>query len=278
MIDTNTDYETDSLKDEKESGIGSILLVVFVALLIRIFVVELFYVPTGSMKSTILEGDYIFSTKYSYGFGKHSISLVPDIIVDNLIPDDDSAKILSKMPSRGDIVITKSAHDMSLRFIKRVIGLPGDKLEIINDVIHINDVAIKRVELGGVIFENNVKYIKFRETLPNGVTYNSYKLQYLPLISEEDYSNFGPYFIPDNHFFMMGDNRDESGDGRGQLGFIPSHFIIAKAHFVLLSTKDRLWDSKAGFIEQILRVGTWFKGIRFSRTFHGLYQENQENQ
>lgn len=269
MIEKHTE-STDTTETSKPSTLSelkSIFLVVLIALLIRIFVVELFFVPTGSMKSTILEGDYVFSTKYSYGYSNYSIPFAPNIIKDRLFPE---------MPKRGDIVITKAACDMSTRFIKRVIGLPGDKIQIINDVIHINDTPIVRQELGAVKFENGVTYIKFRETMPNGITYNSYKLQHLPCMGEEDYSNFGPYYVPEGHFFMMGDNRDESGDSRAQIGFVPFNYLIAKAHFVLLSTKDFLWDSKLGFVDQILRVGTWFKGIRFSRTFHSLNDNTRE--
>lgn len=255
-------------KSSTTSELKSILIVIFIALLIRVFVIELFFVPTGSMKSTILEGDYIFSTKYSYGYSRYSIPFAPKIIED---------RIFASMPERGDIVITKADCDMSTRFIKRLIGLPGDKIEIINDVIYINDIAIEHQELGIVKFENNQNYIKFREILPNGVVYHSYKRQYLPMAQEEDYSNFGPYFIPKDHFFLMGDNRDESGDSRAQLGFVPFNYLIAKAHFVLLSTKEFLWQTDLGFIDQIARVGTWLKNIRFSRTFHGLYEEKRQN-
>lgn len=264
---TDADIKNDN-KSDTWSELKSIFIVVFIALLVRIFVVELFFVPTGSMKATILEGDYIFSTKYSYGYSRYSIPFAPDIIKDRIFPN---------MPERGDIVITKSAHDMSTRFIKRVIGLPGDKLEIIDDVTYINDIAIERRELGVVQLENGLKYTKFQETLPTGVVYHTYKRTHLSVVSDEDYSNFGPYYIPDNHFFLMGDNRDESADGRAQIGFVPFNFLIAKAHFVLLSTEEFLWKNDLGFIDQILRVGTWLQGIRFGRTFHGLYEEKSHD-
>ncbi len=255
-------------KDQKQSSIWqefrSYFWVIVLAILFRILAIEPFFVPTGSMKATVLEREYIFATKYSYGYSKYSLPFAPDLF---------SGRIFGSMPERGDIVITKSAHDMSTRFIKRVIGLPGDKIQIIEDVIHINNEPIKRTELGIVQIEGDKKYIKFREVLPSGVTYFAYKLQDPPH-SRDNYKNFGPYYVPQDHFFLLGDNRDESGDSRFQIKFVPFDYLIAKAQFILLSTKEMFWEEDITVWQQITRLGTWLANIRFTRTFHMLYEKD----
>ena len=180
-------------------------------------------------------------------------------------------RIFASKPKHGDIVITKSFHDLSTTFIKRVVGLPGEKLEIINDQIYINDQPIKRIELGSVKDEKNQIYIKFKEIFPNGASNYSYKLKINPYFNDENFSNFGPYFIPENHYFLLGDNRDQSGDSRFQFGFVHFDNLIAKAQFIIFSTKDFLFDSKYTIIRQIKQVSNWLYGIRFNRIFNNLY-------
>lgn len=245
-------------KSDVISEVKSILTVIFIALLIRTFIIELFLVPTGSMKLTIVEGDYVFSTKYSYGFSNHSIPFSPNLFTD---------RIFAKEPDRGDVVITKSNHDMSTRFIKRLIGLPGDKIHIINDLIYINNEPIVRQEIGNFADEDGKEYIKYKEILPNGTTYYAYKHKG-DKKTGDDKSNFGPYYIPAGHYFLLGDNRDDSGDSRYQVGFVPFQYLIAKARFIIFSTKNYMWDNDAGF-----QPLAWLTGIRFNRIFHNLYEE-----
>lgn len=246
------------------SEIKSLLLVIFLALMVRIFVIELFFVPTPSMKATILENDYLFSTKYSYGFSKHTLPFSPNVF---------SGRMFAKQPDRGDIIIMRPPHDMETRYVKRLIGLPLDKVEIKNDVTYINDVAVERSEVGPFIDENGGEYIKYREKLPNGLAFYSYKLKNPKDTLGEDYSNFGPYLIPEDRYFFLGDNRDESGDSRFQLGNVPSENFIAKAQFILFSTKEVLWDSTLGFFDQLARFWTWIGSIRFDRLFMGMYEQ-----
>ncbi len=245
-----------------KSEIYSFTIVIAIAICIRLFIIELFYVPTGSMKTTILEGDYIFSTKYSYGYSNHSFPFAPNLF---------EGRMLAKTPKRGDIVITKSNHDLSTRFVKRLIGMPGEKIEIINDVIYINDKAIDRQKVGDIKTENGVKLIKFSEKLPNGITYNSYKIDYISPVLMHDNSNYGPVTVPNNHYFLMGDNRDDSGDSRYNMGPVPFNYLIAKAQFVLFSTKEPLFIDNIGIMDQLLRVWTWLTNFRMSRIFHKLY-------
>ncbi len=249
-------------KENIKSEIISLLLVVLLALSIRTFVIELFFVPTTSMQATILANDYIFSTKYSYGFSRYSIPFSPDLF---------KGRFFASNPKRGDIIIMRPPHEMEKRYVKRLIGLPGEKIEIKKDVTYINDVAVERTEIGKYFSEDNQEYIKYRERLPNGLSFYSYKLKELEAITETSHSDFGPYIVPKSHFFFMGDNRDQSGDSRYQLGFVPFENLIAKAQFIFLSTKEIFWDEKLGVLDQITHFWTWLASIRFSRLFTGMY-------
>ncbi|MDG1437058.1 MAG: signal peptidase I [Rickettsiaceae bacterium] len=253
-----------------KSEVTSLVLVVILALSIKTCFLELFFVPTGSMNDTILEGDYVFSTKYNYGYSIYSLPFFN--------PDLFDGRIMAKQPERGDIIIMRPPHNMDLRYIKRLIGLPGDKIQIIDDVTYINDVAVERDEIEKFTNEYGNKFIKFKETLPNGVSFFSYKtpISYRTRYMSPDYSamhaNYGPYIVEDGHYFFMGDNRDNSGDSRYQLGTVPFRNLIAKGQFIIFSTKENLWDSDASFKEQIFRVKTWLSSIRFKRLFTNLYE------
>jgi len=163
-------------------------------------------------------------------------------------------------------------HDMEERYIKRLFGLPGDKIQIIDDLIYINETPITRIEVGDYVDEEGINFRKFKETLPNGSSYFSYKMKYPSTKITVDHSNFGPHIVEPGRYFFIGDNRDNSGDSRYQLGTVPFRNFIAKGRFVLFSTKQVLWDPREGFLGQIKRVGTWFMSIRCSRFFNSLYE------
>lgn len=241
----------------------SLTIVVIIAFAVRTFIFELFYVPTGSMRATILEGDYIFSTKYSYGYSIYSIPFSPDIF---------EGRVMESKPERGDIIIMRPPHNMNERYIKRLIGLPGDKIEIVDDITYINDQPIERIELGTYTAEDGTEYIKFEETLPSGKSFFSYKMKYGSDRFAYERRNHAPQIIEDGHYFFIGDNRDNSGDSRYQLGTVPFRNLIAKGRFIIFSTKEPLWDFNAGFIEQIKRVGVWACSIRWNRVFNDLYE------
>ncbi|PCJ25960.1 MAG: signal peptidase I [Rickettsiales bacterium] len=260
--------KTDKPHGAVKSEVLSLVLVIILALAVRTFIFELFYVPTGSMRATILEGDYIFSTKYNYGYSIYSIPFNPDLF---------EGRAMASQPEYGDIVIMRPPHNMEERYIKRLIGLPGDKIEIVNDLTYINDKPVTRLEVGQFVSEDEIKYIKFRETLPNGLSFFSYKLKYSTKELGADQRNYGPHIVEAGHYFFMGDNRDNSGDSRYQLGMVPFRNLIAKGRFIFFSTKESLWDSKAGFVEQITRVWTWLSSIRFNRIFYKLYEPKSDS-
>ena len=225
---------------------------------------EPFCVPTGSMKGTILENDYIFSTKYSYGYSRYSFPFSPNIF---------SGRIMSKAPQRGDIIIFRPPNNMEIRYIKRLIGMPGDKIQLIDDVIYINDKPIERQESGNFIDESGERYLKYKETLPNGVSYYSYKTL-IPgqnLVNTRYYSNTPVFYVPQDKYFFMGDNRDNSKDSRVDLGFVPFENFIAKAQFIWLSTEKKLWTNELGIVNFIPSIIDWLKSIRRTRIFQNLY-------
>lgn len=255
---------TINIKSKNKTGqeLKSLLYVVLIALAIRFFVLELFFVPSESMKATILKYEYIFSTKYSYGYSKHSLPFNLNFF---------NGRIFASQPQRGDIVIFRPPHHMEVRYVKRLIGLPGDKLQLINDVVHINDQPVTRQAAGSYISKNGQQYLKYQETLTNGVSYLVYKNQPIDYTSYNSKSNTELFYIPSGQYFFLGDNRDDSLDSRFELGFVPFENFIAKAQFVLFSTEELLGLGHGTIIERLMRIGPWLSSIRFNRLFTNLY-------
>src|SRR5215510_15304023 len=158
----------------KEGGFAETVRVIvhalIIAIVIRTFLFQPFNIPSGSMKETLLVGDYLFVSKYTYGYSKYSIPFSPPLF---------SGRIWSGNPERGDIVVFRLPKDDSTDYIKRVIGLPGDRIKMINGVLHINGVAVKRERVDDFIDDENgssERVRRWRETLPNGVTYQTLDL------------------------------------------------------------------------------------------------------
>lgn len=249
----------------------SLLSVICIALVIRIFIMEPFVVPTASMKATILENDYIISTKYNYGYSNYSLSFLDFLPIFK-------GRILASPPKRGDIIIFRPPHNIGIRYIKRLVGLPGDKIQLIDNVIYINDQKVQRTQSGIFTSEAGVKYTKYKETLPNGVSYFTYEM--IPIstkLIDHRYSNTDAFYVPDGKYFFLGDNRYESNDSRFDLGFVPFENFIAKAQFIWFSTKMTLWDANAGIFNLIKRIKPWILSIRVNRIFQSLYEKNNEN-
>ncbi len=241
-----------SEKPEKGGGLGETFKIVvqalLLALVIRTLLFQPFSIPSGSMKSTLLVGDFLFVSKYAYGYSRHSLPFSPNIF---------DGRIFGSEPKRGDIVVFKLPRDDSTDFIKRLIGLPGDKLQMIDGVLHINGEAVKR-EPARDFDENGRAYTRYRETLPNGVSYLTVDLTPNGL---ED--NTQVFEVPPGHYFMMGDNRDNSTDSRvpplrGGVGFVPAENLIGRAEIIFFSVEEG---------ESVLAFWKWPWTVRGERLF-----------
>ena len=238
--------------------IRDIVIIVVVAFFIRSFIIEPFYVPTGSLKPNILEGEYVISSKYSYGYSKYSLPWFVPLF---------KGRIFFSEPERGDIIIfwPPGGND---RYVKRLIGLPGDKVQIIDGIIHINNKPVVKTYERELTLEGNKDYIEYSEILPNNVKYNIIEVK--NPISGKKFYNTSIYNVPKGHYFFMGDNRDESGDSRGPLGFVPEENLISKARFVWLSAQKQLllptWNLLAQ-IPRVLEIPSWLSSIRTNRIF-----------
>lgn len=254
--------------DEKKKAlwlaeIKSCALIVLIALLIRILMVEPFFIPSSSMKDTLLAGDYVFATKYNYGYSRYSMIFYN--------PDSWNGRYLAQDPERGDIIIFRPPHDMNWRYIKRLIGLPGDKVQLINNIVYINDQPLNR-EFVGNLKDGGYEYKKYIETLPNGMKY-----AVLQLVNRNEYSVLSeinttkPFIVPPGQYFFLGDNRDQSRDSRFELGCVPFENFIAKAQFIYFSDATTMWIDDISFIDQIKQIIVWCQEIRWNRILKNIY-------
>jgi len=229
------------------SNLKSIGIAVFIALLIRSFIAEPYNIPSGSMKPNLLVGDFIFVSKWSYGYSKHSLPFSIPII---------PKKILSKMPKRGDIVVFKTPQDNRTDYIKRVIGLPGDKIKIVNGKINLNNNIISRKKLNDFLdsdHNSSLKRIRMYKEYFNDLTFDV-----LDIFDNGVADNTQLFEVPEDYFFVMGDNRDNSQDSRFKtVGFIPVDNLVGKARFIFFSLEN----------SRFLEIWKWPKAIRGSRIF-----------
>ncbi|MER8449641.1 signal peptidase I [Mesorhizobium sp. M1428] len=241
-------------KTQKKSGglgetVSVIVQALLLALVIRTLLFQPFSIPSGSMRPTLLEGDYLFVTKWSYGFSRYSLPFGPNIF---------SGRIWGSEPKRGDVVVFKFPPDPSVDYIKRVVGLPGDKIQVKDGQLFINDVGVPRVKVGQIdnrdITEENGPVDVYRETLPNGVTYDT-----LDLTQASIGDNTKEFKVPPGHYFMMGDNRDNSSDSRFTVGFVPDENFVGRANLIFFSI---------GGSASPLEIWKWPSLMRASRLFH----------
>ena len=238
----------------KEGGVGETIRVIFhaliIALVIRTFLFQPFNIPSGSMKATLLVGDYLFVSKYSYGYSQFSLPLSLPIF-SGRVPG-------GYLPERGDVVVFRLPKDTSTDYIKRVIGLPGDKIHVTDGIVSINGVPVKHDRIADYIeteetgHDTPVK--RWKDTLPNGVTHET-----LDLVDNGFADNTQVYTVPADHYFMMGDNRDNSTDSRfSQVGFVPFENIVGKAQIIFFSVYEG---------ERAWQFWRWPFAVRWNRLF-----------
>ncbi len=253
--------------------IRTVVYAVLIAVVVRTFAIEPFNIPSGSMIPTLLVGDYLFVSKYSYGYSKHSFPFSA-----GLFP----GRVFGSPPERGDVAVFKYPGDQGqgvnrTDYIKRIVGMPGDRIQMVNGVLNINGTAVPRLRIGDYVRGANGHYQKgtlYSEQLPNGRRYTVL-----------EYNDNGPadntpeFLVPAGSYFVMGDNRDDSLDSRtrlmlrdfagstrdrDQLGwYVPSENLVGRAEFIFFSHDP----SVAGWLEP----WKWPEAIRFNRFFMAIH-------
>ncbi|TCT31461.1 signal peptidase I [Martelella mediterranea] len=240
-------------KEEKQEGtlwsnVKVIIQALLLALVIRTFLFQPFTIPSGSMMPTLLVGDYLFVNKFSYGYSRYSLPFAPDLF---------SGRIFASEPERGDVAVFRYPPNPSVDYIKRVIGLPGDTVQVRDGILYINDKPVPRKADGFFTsdYRNDpgVDIPVFQETLPDGVSYDT-----LDEIRGSRGDNTRVFTVPEGHYFMMGDNRDNSLDSRFDVGFVPAENLVGRASIIFFSL-----GNDTSFAE----IWKWPFNMRWGRLF-----------
>jgi signal peptidase I len=233
----------------------TVIAALTIALVLRVLLFQPFTIPSASMEPNLYQGDYIVVSKYAYGWSRYSIPFSPDLF---------KGRLLGRGPARGDIVVFKLPRDGRTDYIKRVIGLPGDRVQVRGGVVYINGDRVPRVRTGSVKEDSGFGFardvMRYTETLPEGrrIHVNDYG----PGARLDDTEVF---IVPEGHYFMMGDNRDNSLDSRlpeeEGVGFVPAENLVGRAEFILVA-----WNAKAS----LFKPWTWVADAEPERFFKRL--------
>ena len=241
------------MKNKIVDNIKTIFYALIIALIIRSFLFQPFYIPSSSMEPNLLIGDRLFVSKYTYGYSRHSLPFSPKIY---------NNRILGETPKRGDVIVFKTPADNRTDYIKRLIGLPGDVIQIVDEDLYLNGIKIKKEKIENLININCGNEILnaafYKETLPNGKNYITvYR-------NDGTMVNSDKFIVPENHYFFMGDNRDCSKDSRflSSVGYVNFNNLVGKAQIIFFSSDK----NKGSFFKfwkwnQSLRIERFFKKI-----------------
>jgi signal peptidase I len=261
---TTTETTTAAKHGEKSEfwdNVQTILIALLLAMVIRFIIVQPFRIPSGSMQPTLLVGDYILVTKWSYGYSRFSFEPL------NFGAPD--GRMFGSKPERGDVIVFRptTPSQRNKDFVKRLVGMPGDTVQVKESVLYINGEAVQREYIDTIAFNERDLYgravtnriPRYRETLPNGVSYLTFDRTL-----QGEWDNTEEYVVPQGHYFMMGDDRDNSSDSRvsSMVGYVPFDHLVGKAQFVVVSF-DPL---KA----ELFLPWTWITGLRGDRFFEGV--------
>jgi signal peptidase I len=243
-----------ALVKRKSSGffdnVKTIVYAGLIAIGIRTIAFEPFNIPSGSMIPTLLVGDYLFVSKYSYGYSRFSLPMAPPLF---------SGRIFGSLPARGDVAVFIMPSNHSLDYIKRIVGLPGDRVQMKGGQLFINGEQVPREAKGQYVADDRgheTLSSLYREALPGGKTHDILKQ-----FDTGPYNNTEEYHVPEGFVFAMGDNRDNSADSRADVGFVPLENLVGRAEFIFFSI-----DASAPWWE----VWEWPFEIRWSRLFTGI--------
>tara|TARA_B100001057_G_scaffold82020_1_gene77548 strand:+ start:1669 stop:2403 length:735 start_codon:yes stop_codon:yes gene_type:complete len=234
-------------------NIKTLIYALGIAIVIRSLLLQPFYIPSSSMEPTLLVGDRLFVTKYSYGYSKHSFPFSPPIL---------TSRLFFSEPQRGDVVVFKTPADNRTDYIKRLIGLPGDKIQFINTNLFINNSEIlkSRISKSDKIYcgKRKIDVFTFEENLIDKKKHKTVYLKNFP------YSNSDIFIVPKDHYFFLGDNRDCSKDSRylSSVGYVHKDNLVGKAQFIFFSS-----DKSIG---SFFAFWKWHKSIRFERFFNKI--------
>ena len=238
--------DKNSTLDWFKSNFLSLFYAILIAIIIRTFFFQAFFIPSSSMEPTLLVGDRIFVSKFSYGYSKHSFPFSLPLI---------NERVLFSEPERGDIIVFKTPENLRIDYIKRLVGLPGDKIQMIDGILHINDIPVKRKKIRSetkLINNGQIRNVLvYEETLPNNVSYETFDM------GNTRADNTSEIFIPEDSYFFMGDNRDNSKDSRF-VGSVPKNNLVGKAQIIFFATEGG---------STILEFWRWPFDIQIDRLF-----------